>query len=451
MSLQLKLVLLVLGLTVLLLCGLGLVVGAALPGWTQEVVDAELSRRAAALTHEVQFEDGALELDDDDDGLALRGLPFRIETEGGALLLGSDAWPAATLSGLGFTTAQTRGGEQVRVLSVAFRPEHGGDDRLVLRVAAPLTAVSGVAQRFRDGLLVALLLAAVLSTLGAAILAQWFLAPLRKLSGAVDALEASSLVGRLPTQGMDPALRRLADAFNGLLDRVASVVAGQREFVSRASHALRTPLASTLTQAEVALMRERTPESYRATLEAIAATTRGAAQLTDGLLALTRADAAATPIALQQVDLTHLAVELRQLFGPRADALGLGLEFVVPDGLTVRSTRARLREMLDALLDNAVRYTPRDGKVRFEARTEGKTVTLEIRDTGPGLSPDDRVHAFDRFFRGTAAAASGQPGSGLGLAVVKALADSEGAEVTFGDAPGGGARVLLRFAGPQGL
>ena len=443
MSLRLKLVLLVLGLTTTLLGGLGLALAGSLRSWPTEVVDGELTRRAEVLVHEVKFEHGTLELDDDDD-LGTRGLPFRVESEAGAVLLGSEgAWFAESLSGLGFTTTRSRAGEPLRVLSRAFTPHHG-NERLVLRVAAPLTGISGLADRFRAGLLLALLLAAVLSAGGAALLAHWFLAPMRRLSRSVDELEARSLSSRLDTSGLGPELGRVASALNGLLGRVAVVVDQQREFIGRASHALRTPLTSILTQSEVALRREREPDSYRATLESIAAASRDAAQLADGLLALARADAAA-PAMREAVVLTELAAELGRLFRPRAEASGHRLELEVPQGLVLQANHARLRELLDALLDNALRYTPAGGLVRFGARAAGKGVVLEVSDTGPGIKPEEREQVFERFFRGSAAAATGQPGSGLGLSVVKALAAAEGGTVSLGENPGGGTLVMLSF------
>ena len=441
MSLRLKLMLLVVGLTLALLGGLALGIAGSLRSWTVEVVDAELTRRAEVLSHEVKYEDGELELDEDDD-LGVRGLPYRIETEAGRALLGSElGWPGDAPSALGFITTRSKAGEPLRVLSVAFTPRHGRE-RLVLRVAAPLNALGDLADRFRTGLLVALLLAAVSSAGGAALLAHFFLAPMRKLSASVDGLEAHALTARIDPAGLGPELTRLAIAFNGMLGRVAVVVDGQRAFIGRASHALRTPLASILTQAEVALLRERDPESYRATLEAIASASRDAAQLANGLLALTRAEGAA-PGPNEDVSLGEVAGELERLFRPRAEAKGLRLELTAPPGSSVRVTRARLREVLDVLLDNAVLYTPAGGTVRFAARFEGNELVLEVGDSGPGIKPEERARVFERFFRGSAA--EGVAGSGLGLSVVKALVEAEGAQVELGDAPEGGALVTLRF------
>jgi signal transduction histidine kinase len=330
------------------------------------------------------------------------------------------------------------------VLSERFTPRDGRDP-LLLRVAAPLGAAGKLVARLRQGLLLALALAALLSAGGAALLAHWLLAPLHRLSADVDRLEARSLAGRLETAGLDPALARLAVAFNGLLSRVAAVVEGQQAFIGRASHALRTPLASILTEAEVALRRERTAEGYRQSLEAIAASTRGAARLTDGLLALNRAEADRAPAAREEVPLDTFAQQLLRRFAARAEAAGLSLEASAPAGLTLRCAPERLGEAVDALVDNALRYTPRGGSVGFEAREHGAGARLLVRDTGPGFAPADRAHVFERFFRGSAAAASGQPGSGLGLSLAKALVEAEGGALCLEESPGGGAALALSF------
>jgi signal transduction histidine kinase len=461
-SLRLRLVLLVLGLTTVLLGGLGLYVGASLRVWTLEVVDAELGHRADLLAYQLRLEEGRLELPDaDEDDAVARVLTFRVEAEDGSVLAGAGTdWPAATsaLPPEGLTTLDGRGGKPLRVLSRPFRPRRGHDEQrehsregpgygeaLVLRVAAPLTAFSVLADRFRDGLLVALALASLLGAAGAALLAQVLLAPLRRLVRAVDGIGASSLQTRLDPAGLDPDLSRLAVAFNGVLGRLAEAFAAQRAFVGRASHALRTPLASILSQAEVALLKDREPQAYRQALGAVAEAARDASGLADGLLALTRADALETGERPARLRLDQLADELSRLFGPRAEAAGLRFSARAAAGLELVATRGRVREMVDALLDNALRYTPREGAVQFEARAEEGRVVLEVLDTGPGVRPEERAQVFERFYRGSAATGTGQRGSGLGLAVVQALAAAEGAEVSLDEAPGGGTRVRLSY------
>lgn len=446
MSLKTRLVLLVSVLTIALLGGLGLYLGGSLRSWTAEVVDADLDRRARGLAHEVEYEHGRLELDDGD--LRRRGWPFRIEDSDGSVLFTSRVgWPTTSTPPLGFVTLEGLDGAPLRVLSLEFEPRHGRGERLMLRVAAPLTTFGELADRVRTGLLVALLLAVVLGAVGAAVLAQILLRPLRTLSQQVAGIGANSLGTRLETKGLDPELGRLALAFNGMLGRLGGAFDAQRAFVGRASHALRTPLASILSQAEVALLRERSPEAYRSALSAIAESARDSARLADGLLALTRADAAERGAEQEALSPSELSGELERLFAPRAEAAGLHFSATAPKDLVLRATRHRLREMLDALLDNAVRYTPRGGAVRFEARAEGGEVVLEVADTGLGIEVEERDQVFERFFRGSAATKSGQPGSGLGLSLVKALSEAEGARLVVESGPAGGTRVRLVYPG----
>jgi signal transduction histidine kinase len=115
----------------------------------------------------------------------------------------------------------------------------------------------------------------------------------------------------------------------------------------------------------------------------------------------------------------------------------------VEPGLAVDADQARLRELLDALLDNAVRYTPRGGRVVLEGRRSGGQAVLEVRDSGPGFAAGELDQVLEPFFRGQAAARSGASGSGLGLAVVRALARAEGGTLELGAAAEGGARVSL--------
>ncbi len=315
------------------------------------------------------------------------------------------------------------------------RVEHESEAQsYVLRVAAPLAAFSGLADRVWLGLLLALGVAIVLGVAGAALLAQVFLAPLSRLTAAARSLDTSSTTARLDVSGLDPDSKGLADAFNGALGRLAAAAEQQRHFIARASHALRTPLAAVLSQAEVALRKERTVPDYKAMLDDIAASARDSAKLVDGLLALSRADAT-TPVERTSVDFNDLLFEAKRLFDARAHAKSIDLAVSAPGGATVVASRTRLRE----LLDNALTYTPEGGVVRVEV----KGSTLEVRDSGPGIPAPEREQVFERFFRGSSA--KGTPGSGLGLSVVRAIAEAEGATVSIDSAPEGGACVRVRF------
>lgn len=450
MSLRARLIVLVLGLTLALLAGLGLYLAGSLSAWSREVLDQELQHRADVLAGATTWEHGELEVEDEAAARGTQAWPYRIETLDGRVLLASPFdWPPLPAPGQtatgGLTTQPLPSGTELRVLTRTFEPEHGRGEPLVLRVAAPLATFTRVAERFRLGLVVALALAALLGGLGAAVLAQLFLSPLRRLSRDVAGIEARSLDRRLETRGLDPELARLAAAFNGVLARLEQAFEGQRAFVGRASHALRTPLSSILSRAEVTLRRERTAEEYRASLEEIASAARESAHLAEGLLALTRADAAQAATRRERIPARELAREVERLFGPRAEQAGLTLEVEAQESLHVEADRGRLRELVDALLDNALRYTPRGGRVRFSLRAEAPGAALEVSDTGLGIRPEERERVLERFARGSAAERSGQPGSGLGLSLARALAEAEGARLSLDEAPGGGTRVTVRL------
>lgn len=446
MTIRARLVGLVLVLLTLVLGGVGLYLGGSLASWSREVLDQELAHRADVISGEVRVEHGELEIEAEGDTTGTQGWPYQVEALDGRVLFGAPGWPrlSAPLGREPFTTVDS-GARPVRVHTRTFLP-HRGREELVLRVAAPAEAFLDVAQRFRVGLLVALALALVLGALGAGAIAYGATTPLRRLTGDVARIEASSLGTRLDGRGLGPELGVLAATFNALLERLERAFDAQRAFVGRASHALRTPLASILTRAEVTLRRERTAEEYRAALEEIAAAARTSGTLAEGLLALNRADAAKGAAARERVELKGLVDELERLFRVRADEAGVSFAVAAPEGLAVVVDRARLREALDALVDNALRYTPRGGRVTVSAREDAGAALLEVTDSGPGIPMREREQVLEPFFRGKAAE-GGPPGSGLGLSVVKAIADAEGAALRLDDAPGGGTRVSLRLSG----
>lgn len=447
MTLGLRLALLVGGLIAALLLALGLYLEHHLGRVAREALDDELAGHAAAIAREIEVERSG-ELDLEDAREVAGGHDFRIETRAGELVYTSRAsWPA-TRRGLGTADARDARGVRYRVLSRLFTPDHADrarDAPLVLRVAARSTMADSLAGRFRTGLIVALGIGLAAGGLAAFGLTRASLRPLRALAREVSAVETTALDRPIEQARLPRDLRPLATSFNGMLARVDAAFRRQRAFVARASHALRTPTAGMLARAEVALRRDRSDAEYRAALTDITVLAREASATITQMLGIMRAEDTDRPLRRGPLRLAELAAEAQRLFAPRAAAAGLTLRWDVPADAELVADRDAVRELVDALLDNAVRYTPPGGELGLRTRAARDGVELEVWDTGPGIPADERAQVFDRFYRGSAAEHTGAAGSGLGLAICQAIATAHDATIRLADRPGGGTRVVVRF------
>ena len=272
--------------------------------------------------------------------------------------------------------------------------------------------------------------------------AGWWLArralrPVAVLTEAAGRMadDGARLGGRLPSEfETRDELTRLAETFNGLLDRLEASVARERRFTANAAHELLTPLATLRSEAEVALRRERTPAAYRETLGRVVEDVAEMTGTVRGLLELARAESLAkTPEA--RLDLGALVRQRAERVRAEGEAKGLTLTVGAGDGVRVAAEAGPLAEVVDNLVGNAVKYTPEGGRVEVllthrdaDGRHNG-TARLEVRDTGPGFDEATCERLFDRFFRADTPEVQAQPGSGLGLAIVKAIAEGLGGSV----------------------
>jgi two-component system, OmpR family, sensor kinase len=268
------------------------------------------------------------------------------------------------------------------------------------------------------------------------------LKPLESLAAAVKARSPSSLQP-LPDQRVPQEVAPVVSALNDLLARLRRALQHQRAFIADAAHALRTPLAALNLQIQLA-ERAQTPEERSAAFATVKEGVVRATHLVEQLLTLARSEPEAGERPTTQVDLGALASDVVAAYAAIAEARRIDLGLTQRDaGVTVRGERDALETLLSNLVDNALRYTPRGGRVDVAAVSDGEAAVLQVADTGPGIPPDERERAFDRFYR---VAGTEAPGSGLGLAIVKSIADRHGAEVRLGEGAGGvGLDVRVRF------
>jgi two-component system OmpR family sensor kinase len=271
------------------------------------------------------------------------------------------------------------------------------------------------------------------------------LAPITNLAAALGQRRPNALEP-LPTAGLPQEIELMVRALNDLIARLREVLDQQQAFMADAAHELRTPLTAVSLQAEL-LARAESPSEAA---EALAELQQGIARstkLVERLLTLARLDAASEREAVAAVDLSallHRAVAERQVL---ARAQGLELRAEVEPAVTIDGHATQLQSLVDNLLDNALRYTPRGGRVTAALTPRRREVRLVVQDTGPGIPVHERARVFDRFYRvpGTEA-----PGSGLGLAIVRRVVQLHGGRIDIADAAGGGAEITVWLPAERG-
>jgi two-component system sensor histidine kinase TctE len=251
----------------------------------------------------------------------------------------------------------------------------------------------------------------------------------------------------LPEQNAPGEVRALIRAMNDLLARLASALSAQQRFIADAAHQLRTPLAGIKTQAELALRQQKMDEVQHTLLQLNTATGQ-TTHLVNQLLSLARAEpGAARTQAMQRLDLEELVRDTTTEWVPRALERNIDLGFDgTADGTahaTIEGDGLFIKEMLVNLLDNAIRYTQSGGRVTVRVTAGDDHVLLSIEDNGPGIPADERNRVFERFHR---VLGTGAEGCGLGLAIVREIAQGHNAEVHLAaGAQGAGTLVSIVF------
>jgi two-component system OmpR family sensor kinase len=267
------------------------------------------------------------------------------------------------------------------------------------------------------------------------------LEPLETMSRAVAKRRPDALAP-LGERGLPEELQPLVASLNGLLARLSEALAAQRRFTADAAHELRTPLAALKLQLDLA--RRNGAASSAAALSDVEAGVARASHVVEQLLTLARVEPEALSAQRMPCDLVALA---RDAIVARAalaadKSIDLGLARATP--ATVPGDPASLEILLSNLVDNALRYTPRGGRIDVAVDRDDNGATLSVADTGPGIPPAERERVFDRFVRGAGAE---EPGSGLGLSIVRRIADAHHATITL-DAPAAGTGLVVRVRFP---
>lgn len=285
-------------------------------------------------------------------------------------------------------------------------------------------------------------LALLLASGGGYFLAWKSLAPVVAMSSQAGRIGEANLHERLRVQNERDELGHLAQAFNGLLDRLDQSFERQRRFMADASHELRTPVAILRGESEVALSRPvREPEEYRESLTILHQEAQRLTHIVEDLFTLTRADAGQYPITAREFYLDELVADCVHSARTLALAKYIQLTCDLMQEAPLHADEPLLRRMILNLLDNAIKYTPEEGSVRVACRRSGNEYALSITDTGTGIPVEMQSRIFERFFRTDKARSRSENdggGAGLGLSIARWIAEAHHGRLELTGSDSGG-------------
>ena len=309
-----------------------------------------------------------------------------------------------------------------------------------VRLTAPERVVADRAADRVRGLLAVALISLSIAVAVAWLLARSVIKPITQLRVATDQLAMGDLDARADDAQGPPEIRALAGSFNSMAGRLGQLVDRQRAFAGTASHQLRTPLTALRLRLEQLSYQVGDDGELAHTVEEALVETDRLHRMIEGLLALTRAEDAATgPV---EIDVSAVLRSRAEHWAPLADERSVALVVDADEGVTVLAVAGAVEQIIDNLVDNALEVSPPDSTIRMTVSGGTHVAELHIIDEGPGLSEADRARAFDRFWRG---AGSAPGGSGLGLAIVQQLVAASDGSVELHRSAAGGIDAVVRF------
>ena len=347
---------------------------------------------------------------------------------------------------------QARGGAGARKVELA--------NGSLLIAAVPATAADGARYRVEVGtsgasteatlaqvlvmLAIGLPVAVGVAVAGGFVLVRRALDPVARIAATAEAITQHNLSERLPVVKSGDEIERLSVSLNHMISRLEDAIRGSKQFVADASHELRTPLTVMRGELEGMAQDAQLGPETREALGSVLEEVDRLGEIVEGLLALSRLDAGEAPGEWVRFDLAELAATTAGQMSLLAEDKEVRVECDSAPGVTVQGDRARLKQVVVNLLDNAIKYTPRGGRVSLSVRREGAHAVLDVSDNGIGIPAEALPHVFRRFYRVDGSRSREQGGAGLGLSIVKSICAAHGAEVEVASTPGGGSRFRIR-------
>ena len=291
-----------------------------------------------------------------------------------------------------------------------------------------------------------MVLIGLLSIAGAILLKQLFRRMVSQVSQTADAISSGDLTRRVAISGRGDEFDRMAETINDMLDRVSRLMDGVREVSNAIAHDLRTPITRARARLEDAVTHAGSAEQLRCAIDRAVSDLDGITNVFQALLRISEIEAGARRSAFVPLDVRPLMNDLCELYGAVADERGLSLVLTASDQLQAFGDRELIQQAMTNLLDNAIKFSPPHGTVEMTGERTADGLALAVRDHGPGIPADDVERVTGRFYRGDAARHT--PGFGLGLTLVRAVAQLHGGTLSLQDAAPG-LRAVMTLPSPS--
>ncbi len=312
----------------------------------------------------------------------------------------------------------------------------------IIQIATSLKSI----QKATDRLLLIIGLSLPLVVLLASFVGSWLassiLRPVQAVAKTAEGITHEDLGARVQIGDSDEEMVSLAAAFNRMIERLEKSFLHISEFSSQAAHELKTPLAVIRGESEIALKKDRSPEEYREALKANLREAQRMIRVVEDMLLLSRLDYDPQELGFHTLDFEKFIediVEKAKILGntKKIEILYQG----VAEGTVISADEVHLRRLFFNILDNAVKFTPEEGRIVIQFKRQDRFAVTTITDNGPGISDADLPRIFEKFFHRTKTGTT--PGNGLGLSIATDIVQAHGGAITLESSPGHGARFTL--------
>jgi heavy metal sensor kinase len=334
-----------------------------------------------------------------------------------------------------------------KVLLAAHAVQMPGGGRFLIETGAPMDGVQADLRKWLWFLAAMLPVVLAIALGGGFVLVKRALLPVDRIAASAERISSQNLNERLPVAQTGDELERLSIALNRMIERLDSAFRYSRRFVADASHELRTPLTVLQGELETLVQQPQFTPEWRDRVGSALEEVDRLAHIVEGLFAISRLDAGEAATERVPLDLAQLATATADQMSLLAEDKDIKVTCEGLVGVWVEGDRARLKQVVVNLLDNAIKYTPKGGEIALKvARQNGKAV-LEIADNGIGIPSEALPRVFERFFRVDDARSREEGGAGLGLSIVKSICTAHQGQVEVSSEPGRGSQFRVELPG----